>query len=219
MSPGNCDGGGGSKLMRNQDRRSQVDGLSVADRLLALPKLIPRGCFGEGRRRCPLDPLGAWGCAHHRLEYAHPGLKVSPALERVVHEDKGPPLFFAGLGGSGKAFYKLASQTLVVLSWNIKVLTLFSLKLEQTLAFQNHTILLLAGSIRIPQSKISYQPGTFSFVLTYFSRPFKSVFNFSRWKYGTFLSSHKDKSSFIRQRHICPPSKLYCSFESNHSFI
>lgn len=145
--------------------------------------------------------------------------RVSPTLERVVHEDKGPPLFFAGLGGSGKAFYKLASQTLVVLSWNIKVLTLFSLKLEQTLAFQNHTILLLAGSIRIPQSKISYQPGTFSFVLTYFSRPFKSVFNFSRWKYGAFLSSHKDKSSFIRQRPICPPSKLYCSFESNHSFI
>ena len=37
--------------------------------------------------------------------------RVLPALERVVQEDKGPPLLFTGLGGSGKAFYKLASQT------------------------------------------------------------------------------------------------------------
>lgn len=42
--------------------------------------------------------------------------RASAALERAVREDKGPLLLFIGLGGLGKAFYKLASQTFVVLS-------------------------------------------------------------------------------------------------------
>ena len=129
------------------------------------PSSFPGAALGKEGGGVP----GPSGCLRVRPEQARAcppwAERVSPGLERAVQEDKGPPLLFTGLGGSGKAFYKLASQTFVVLSWNIKVLTLFSLKLGQTLAFQNHAILLLVGSMRIPQSKISYQPGMFSFNL------------------------------------------------------
>ena len=129
------------------------------------PSSFPGAALGKEGRGVP-GPSGCLRVCPAQARACPPWAeRVLPALERVVHEDKGPPLFFAGLGGSGKAFYKLASQTFVVLSWNIKVLTLFSLKLGQTLAFQNHTILLLVGSMKILQSKISYQPGTFSFNL------------------------------------------------------
>ena len=89
------------------------------------PSSFPGAALGKEGEVSP----GLSGCLRvcpPQARACPPGLKKhQAALERAVQEDEGPPLLFTGLGGLGKAFYKLASQTFVVLSWNVKVLLSF----------------------------------------------------------------------------------------------
>lgn len=125
MSPGNCDRG--SELMRNQGSTEPCCSPLRPPVLCPSPSSFPQGCFGEGRRRCPVDPLCALGCSYCRLEHALPGLKRHhPPWKEQHRRDRkikdSPPFHWIQ---RHRHFYKLTSQAFVVLNLNAKVLFSF----------------------------------------------------------------------------------------------
>lgn len=110
------------------------------------PQAHSQGLLWGRKEEVSPGPSGGLEDAHHRLEYAHPGLKECHPPWKGWHGHKGPLFSLDWEAQQGILQISISNPC----GSHLKhcVLTLFSLKLEQTLAFQNHTILLLAGSIR-----------------------------------------------------------------------